>query len=67
VWGGLGLDTVHGDWADDFLSHGRDEIISIEADGVADQIDCGRRRDRVVARPNDMVAPDCERVIRIAR
>ena len=66
LWGGLGLDKLHGDWLTADPSDGRDEIISIEDDGVRDQIYCGRRRDRVVARPNDLVY-NCERVIRISR
>jgi Ca2+-binding RTX toxin-like protein len=67
LWGGHGFDRLYGD--EEFVedTDGRDEIISVEDDGVADEIECGRRRDRVVARPNDVVRPDCERVIRIAR
>jgi Ca2+-binding RTX toxin-like protein len=66
LWGGPGFDTLYGDerFAED--TNGGDEIISIEDDGVADEIDCGGRWDRVVARPNNAVT-DCERVIRIAR
>lgn len=60
LWGGFGLDTFYG-------GDGDDELISIEPDGVADVIDCGPGRDRVVARPSDQVAGNCERVIRIAR
>jgi Ca2+-binding RTX toxin-like protein len=67
LWGGSGLDTIYGDRERPNTSDGRDEIISIEDDRVSDRIDCGPRWDRVVARPNDRVADDCERVIWIAR
>ena len=61
IWAGSGFDIL---WGDD----GDDEIIAIENDGVADQINCGAGRDWVVARPNDRVPrAGCERVIRIAR
>jgi Ca2+-binding RTX toxin-like protein len=67
LWGGSGLDTLYGDREFFGAADGRDEIISVEDDGVVDEIDCGPRWDRVVARPNDEVADDCERVIWIAR
>jgi Ca2+-binding RTX toxin-like protein len=67
LWGGLGYDRLYGDAAFDDDTDGPDEIISVEDDRVADEIDCGRRWDRVVARPNDDVHADCERVVWIAR
>jgi Ca2+-binding RTX toxin-like protein len=67
LWAGFGFDTLYGDREQGDPNDGRDEIIAIEADGVVDRIDCGGQWDRVVARSNDWVAPDCERVIRIAR
>jgi serralysin len=67
LWGGRGLDTLYGDQEFFRSTDGRDEILSIEDDRVADKIDCGAAWDRVVARPNDWVARDCERVIRISR
>ncbi len=75
VWGGEGLDRLWGGWGLDILSGdggsspadaGADVILSIENDGVADQIDCGPGRDRAVIRPTDSVT-GCERVVRIAR
>jgi Ca2+-binding RTX toxin-like protein len=60
LWGGFGADTLQGGDHDD-------ELISVEDDGQVDQITCGFGRDRVIARPNDWVAGDCERIIRIAR
>jgi Ca2+-binding RTX toxin-like protein len=62
LWGGFGPDTFHGGDHDD-------ELISIEADGEIDHITCGSGRDRVIARPDDVVTDplECERVIRIAR
>jgi Ca2+-binding RTX toxin-like protein len=59
LWGGWGLDRLDG-------REGDDEVISIEADGAADVIDCGDGNDRAIVRPNDQVV-NCERVIRIAR
>lgn len=58
LWGGGGIDTLTG-------NEHNDEIISISADRAVDVIDCGRGRDRVVARTSDKVAKDCNRVIRI--
>ena len=60
LWGGFGLDTLEGRDHDD-------ELFSLEDDGEADVIDCGAGRDWVVVRPNDLVRPGCERMIRIAR
>lgn len=54
-------DDVHGGPDDDLL-RGRNGD-----DGMADEIDCGLRRVRVVARPKNEVHANCERVVWIAR
>jgi Ca2+-binding RTX toxin-like protein len=59
LWGGAGLDRFFG-------GPDNDELISITADGVADVLDCGPGRDRAVARPEDTVLANCERVIRVS-
>ena len=63
VWGGEGLDRLWGGWGLDILSgdggsspadEGADDILSIENDGVADEIDCGPGRDRAVIRADGL-------------
>lgn len=64
LWGGFGADTLEGGMHDD-------ELISIEDDGMVDQITCDAGfepgLDRVIARWNDFITdePACERIIRI--
>lgn len=63
ILGGRGYDTIYlGEGADVGVGgRGRDTILSRAADGVADTIICGPRRDRAVVRPEDRVHPSCER------
>jgi Ca2+-binding RTX toxin-like protein len=58
LWAGPGLDLLFG-------RGDSDELIAIDADRVADFVDCGDGNDRAVVRAHDDVQPNCERVQRL--
>ncbi len=71
IIGGPGRDVIYGDrrggdcgplWCT--LPYGNDTIDA--RDGEVDSVSCGAGEDRVTADPNDVVASDCETVVRAA-
>jgi Ca2+-binding RTX toxin-like protein len=62
--GGTGNDTVVGGRGRDVLLGGAGNDVLSVRDGQRDRVTCGRGRDRVVADRLDVVARDCERVVR---
>ena len=78
IWGGFGSDTLSGGDGPDWLwpgpgqdttdgGPGNDRIFAASNDHQVDTITCGDGFDRVVARWDDNVADDCERVVRIGK
>jgi Ca2+-binding RTX toxin-like protein len=62
--GGAGNDTVVGGRGRDVLLGGAGNDVLSVRDGQRDRLTCGPGRDRVVADRLDVVARDCERVVR---
>jgi Ca2+-binding RTX toxin-like protein len=58
VWAGVGADILDG-------GDGDGRLFAAANDGTIDTITCGEGTDRVVARPDDSVAVDCENVVRV--
>jgi hypothetical protein len=62
--GGSGNDTLVGGPGRDVLIGGPGDDVLLARDGQRDRIRCGPGRDRVIADRIDVVARDCERVVR---
>jgi Ca2+-binding RTX toxin-like protein len=62
--GGSGNDTIVGGPGHDLLLGGRGSDVLSARDGQRDRIRCGPGRDRVIADRLDLVARDCELVVR---
>ena len=62
--GGAGNDVIDGGLGFDVLSGGDGNDLLRDADGLADRIACGPGADRVEADTADVVAADCEAVVR---
>jgi len=62
--GGRGNDYLDGGKGEDRISAGPGSDTVLADDGEADRISCGDGNDRVMADPADVVAEDCELVIR---
>lgn len=62
--GSLGFDNLTGGAGRDRISGGRGKDTIFARDGWRDTIDCGPMEDVVVADQRDVVARDCERVLR---
>jgi len=62
--GGPGNDTLNGGPGRDLLLGGPGNDVINARDGQRDRIRCGSGRDRVIADRLDLVARDCERVLR---
>ncbi|MBJ7519337.1 MAG: hypothetical protein JHC84_06550 [Solirubrobacteraceae bacterium] len=62
--GGPGNDSIYGGFDDDTISGDEgDDRINVVGLGV-DRVSCGPGDDTVYAGPEDIIAPDCERVLR---
>jgi Ca2+-binding RTX toxin-like protein len=62
--GGAGNDTlVGGPGRDTLFGRSGNDVMSVR-DGQRDRVSCGPGRDRVIADRNDVVAHDCEHVVR---
>jgi Ca2+-binding RTX toxin-like protein len=62
--GGAGNDTlVGGPGQDTLFGRGGNDVLSVR-DGQRDRVSCGPGRDRVIADRTDVVARDCEHVVR---
>jgi Ca2+-binding RTX toxin-like protein len=62
--GGAGNDTITGGPGADVIAGGAGNDVIYALDGEVDHISCGPGRDRVQADASDVVASDCEKVVR---
>jgi Ca2+-binding RTX toxin-like protein len=76
LWGNQGVDTLAGGDGPDFVwpgvgadlvdaGAGDDRVFAGDNDAAVDNVTCGDGDDRVVARWDDVVAADCEDVVRV--